>query len=458
MNLLTRAYQGMRNLFAPPAALAKIDEIANRPNDEQGRRTNDDNYLNAIYRGMWVDPELRASIYDVRRMDKLDGRVKRIHNKIATDTVRGGLLLTMPVEDARVRAEWEAFVDRLSLDRPGKLKSDARLFAMQGNLPMQWVLDEAGNVVLGVAMPAETFTPITDMNGRFKDVRRAWKQVSMQTGETLAEFPLWKLTMARLDPDSYDDLGAMGRPFLDASRTGWQKLTMSEEDLVIRRRTRAPQKLSHVLEGASPEEIATYRAEVEKNASDITTDYYSNKKGGVTVIQGDAQMGEIKDVVHLLDTWFAGSPVLKFLLGYTEGLARDVLEDLKRNYYDDIDHLQDEIAYVYNEGFELHLLLKGINPETAGYCVEFAERRTETPTQTTDRMLKWQALGIPPDMTFEEMGLDPAKVAARREKWDKDHIDPYPDGAGGDQTPKPNVSITPGNGRKGDSGTAITSQ
>lgn len=421
-------------------------------NDEIGRRTTDENALNAIYRGMWVDPELRVAIYDIRRMDRIDGRVKRIHNRVAIDTVRGGLTMTLAEPNERISREWIAFKRRLQLHRPAKLRSDARVLAMQGNLPMQWVLDERNAVCAGVAMPAETFTPNTDATGRFRDVRRAWKQVDAMSGQILAEFPLWKISMARLDPDSYDDLGAMGRPFLDASRSTWQKLTMSEEDLVIRRRTRAPQKLSHVLEGASPEELAAYRAAVEKNANDITTDFFQNRKGGVTVLQGDATMGEIGDVKHLLDTWFAGSPVLKFLLGYTDGLARDVLEDLKRNYYDDIDHLQDELAFVYDEGFQLHCLLNGIDPGSVNYTIKFAERRTESPTQTADRMLKLQALGIPPDMTFEEMGYDPADVAKRRDAWDKTH-DPYPQGAGGD-TP-PDVKITPGNGRKGDSATSI---
>lgn len=427
---------------------------ATAANDERGTRATPESQVKAMYRGLWVDGTLRAAILNVRTMDRLDGRVKRMHGKVAGDVVRGGLIMTQAKEDKTIKAEWDAFLTRLQLNRPAKLKSDARIFAMQGNLPIQWVLDEARQSVLaGVAMPAETLVPNTDASGRFKDLQAAYQQIDLVGGRAVASFPAWKLSVARLDPDNYDDFGALGRPWIDASVSAWQKLSMSEEDLVIRRRTRAPQKLSHVLKGATAEELKSYRAEVEKNANDITTDFFSNKEGGVTVLQGDATMGEIKDVTHLLDTWFAGCPFPKFMLGYTDGIARDVVEDLKRNYFDDLDFLQDELAYIYNMGFSLQLLLKGIAPD--GYTIKFAERRTETPTQAADRMLKWQALGIPPDITFEEIGLVPAEVQARRDAWDKTH-DPYPEGAGGDQPGR--VKITPGNGRKGDSATSITNK
>lgn len=461
MSLIGQLIKGSKafvNAFRVPGEPSPIS-------DELGTRSTPENQLKALSRGMWVDPTLRAAILDIRTMDRLDGRVKRIHAKVAGDTVRGGLVLVQKSTSAVIRREWDAFSRRLQLNRASKLRSDARTLVMQGNLAMQWVLDDARNVVLGVAMPAETLIANSDAGGRFKDVRRAYSQVDMIGGSEIAAFPLWKLTLARLDPDNYDDVGSMGRPWLDAGRGGWQKLSMTEEDLVIRRRTRAPQKLSHVLEGAAPEELAAYRQEVERNANDIQTDFYSNKKGGVTVLQGDAQMGEIKDVQHLLDTWFAVSPVPKFMLGYTDSLARDVLEDLRRGYFDDIDYLQDEQSFVYDQGFQLHLLLKGIDPMDAGYQVMFAERRTETSTQTADRMLKWQALGIPQSMTYTEMGLDPEEVKRRRTQ-EAAEGEPYPGGDGDDQSAdgngvggddeKPKIKITPGNGRKGDSGTSIT--
>lgn len=428
-----------------------LGTMANR-GSETGQRATPENSLRYLYRTMWVDPDVRQAILDIREMDRLDGRVRRIHARIARDTVKGGLVFTQPKGNDSLRRLWNDYARRLQLNNPEKLKSDARGLAMEGNLPLQWVLDEARNVVAGVRMPSETILPDVDGNGRFKDVRRAYVQVDPVSGGKLAEFALWQLTMARFDPDSFDDAGAMGRPFLDATRTTWRKLRMTEEDLVIRRRVRAPLRLAHVLEGADDAAIAKYRAENEREQGQISTDFYLNKKGGVSAVQGDANLDQIGDVVHLLDTFFAGSPLPKGLMGYNKDMARDILEDIKRDYYDEIDLIQDTQAFAYRRGFELDLLLRDINPDDGEFTVKFAERRTETPNQTTDRMLKWQALSLPPDLIWEEMGMNAQEVQERKDEWAK-RGDPYPN---------PNaigpaaVKITPGNAPKGESAAAVT--
>lgn len=424
---------------------------------ERGSRATPEASMEYLYRQMWVDPDQRQAILDIRDMDKRDGRVKRIHARVARDVVRGGLVFSQTTENATLRREWEDFSRRLQLTRPEKLRSDARGLVMEGAACLQWVLDEGRNVVAGIRMPTETIIPQVDGNGRFKDVRRAYVQFDPMIGRELAAFALYQLTVARFDPESHDDMGALGRPFLDASREAWKKLRMTENDLVIRRRQRAPLRMSHVLENADKPTMDAYRAEVERDQNSITTDYYLNKKGGVTAVQGDANLDQIGDVVHLLDTFFAGTPLPKGLMGYTSDVARDILEDLKRDYYEEVDSLQDTQAWAYDQGFRLHLLLKGINPDDADYWIEFAERRTETPNQTTDRALKWQALGLPPDMIYEELGFNAQDVRVRKENWAK-HNDPYPDpskiGAGG--TAPPDIKITPGNAPKGESATSTT--
>ena len=157
----------------------------------------------------------------------------------------------------------------------------------------------------------------------------------------------------------------------------------------------------------------------------------------------------------------------KGLAGYTDGLARDILEDLKRDYYDEVDVLQDTLSFADESGFRLHLLLKGINPDNEDFRVTFAERRTETPSQTTDRALKLKALGLPQGLVLEELGYDPAYVERRRE-WEVQHYTPYPDPNAPEAPPVDpktapvsrnrgvSVSVTPGNGRKGESGTSIS--
>lgn len=231
---------------------------------------------------------------------------------------------------------------------------------------------------------------------------------------------------------------------------------MTEEDLVIRRRQRAPLRFAHVLEGANKEELTAYKNEVEfdKRADAICTDFYLNKKGGVTALQGDANLDQIADVAHLLDTFFAGAPAPKGLFGFTDGLSRDILEDLKRDYYEEIDALQDTVSWVYEQGFRLDLLLSGINPERELPYIRFIERRTETPNQAADRALKYQALGVPPAKCWDVAGLDPAEIEIAVEK-ERLKGDPYPNPTDIVPAHAPQVSITPGNARKGESATAI---
>ena len=58
-----------------------------------------------------------------------------------------------------LKREWRALQGRLQLEMSEKLRSDARGFVMEGNLPLQWVVDEQMNVVAAVRMPSETLLP-----------------------------------------------------------------------------------------------------------------------------------------------------------------------------------------------------------------------------------------------------------------------------------------------------------
>lgn len=442
------------------AMWASLFPSSGRMSNERGARIGSDVALSrAMKNAMFVDYERRALVAMMREMDQKDGRVKQVHNRTASDVIRGGLV--MQTDSEVLGGEWERFQARLQLNNWEKLKSDARGLVIEGNLPLQLVLDDAGAVGAGVRMPSDTMVPITDASGRFKDAARAFEQRDVMTGEVQAAFAAWQLGLGRLDPDNWDDLGSMGRPMLDGCAGVWRKLVMTEEDLVIRRRMRAPLRLAHILEGADQITMDQYRKETEGQKGDITTDFYLNRKGGVQAVQGDATLGDIGDVAHLLSTFFAGSPAPKAMFGYTDGTARDILEDLKRTYYDTIDSLQDAQGGVYAFAFRIHLLFKGINPGPDDFYVRFAKRRTETANQVADLGLKWMALGLPDEFIHSEMGLDPQAIRRMKIKQAESN-DPYPNPLkiGPDGLPLASsagnkVSVTPGNAPKGESATAV---
>lgn len=458
MNRIATAAAGMKSSMG--AMWAKYFPSANPMPNERGSRIASDDAMERMYRTMWLDTDRRAMIRTMRDMDTQDGRVKRIHSRIARDCIRGGLVLQVKERSSSetLKREWEGFKGRLQLDVGEKLKSDARGFVMEGNLPLQLVMDDQQRVAAAIRMPSDTIMPITDLGGRFRNPAAAYEQRDVMTGEVLARWAAWQMTLCRLDPDNFDDFGSMGRPFLDGCATTWRKLTMTEEDLVIRRRMRAPLRLAHVLEGADEPGMALYRKQVEGEKGEISTDFYLNRKGAVTAIQGDATLGDIGDVVHLLDSFFAGAGVPKGLFGYTEGLARDILEDLKRDYYDEVDGVQDTLAQAYNLAFRIHLLFKGLDPATDEFTLRYAQRRTETPNQVADLALKYFALNLPQDMVYADMGLDPDYVRAKQAEQAA-RTDPYPSPA--PQPTKPGmapvrVSVTPGNAPKGESATSIS--
>ena len=423
------------------------------PTSEQGYRPTPENRLDYLYQRMWVDPERRQSVMDVRAIDRRDGRVKKVHTKISRTVVKGGLMLETSSENKQLIKAWESFLLRTNLKSHEKLESHARGFAIEGNLAMQWILNNEGTLVDCARMASDSIMPRVAPSGRFIDPAAAYEQYDISSGELLHSFPLWQLTIGRLSPDNYDDWGSMGRPYLDSAREIWQKLNMTEEDLVIRRHDRAAQRLSHVLEGANKDELEEYQQKIESNPEKITTDFYSNKKGSVTAVAGDANLDQIADVNLLIDAFFACSPAPKGLFGYADGLSRDVLEDLNKDYYEEMDALQDIGAGVYEQGFRLDLLLQGINPNRVKFKVKFAERRTDTPNQRADLALKHQALGLPREHVWRAAGANPAlvleQIAAERKS-----NSPYPDDEQPTSTPR--VSVTPGNERKGESGTSIT--
>lgn len=427
-------------------------------NSEIGSRTTPENSVKYAQRLMYVDPALRASILDIRHMDKVDGRVKKIHNKISRTAVKGGLQLVNPSENKRIARIWKAFEKRLNLNKQEKLESDARGLAMEGNLAVQWVMNKERQVIAGIRMPSETIRPVVTENGMFKDSNNAYEQWDILTGKVIASFPLWNMTMVRLSPDNFDDMGSMGRPYLDASREVWQKLLMTEEDLVIRRRERAPLRTAHVLEGATEPDLITYKDRVEADQKDGSTNYYLNKKGGVTALQGDANLDQINDVVYLLDTFFSSSPAPKAFFGYPGDLNRDILEDLKKEFFEEIDALQDTLSTAYYLGFRLQLLLEGVNPDGVDFDIQFIERKTMTDNQRADLALKHQAIGAGHRQVWKTAGLNPADILAGR-KIEIDSNDPYPQtGFEEEGSTGPNVKVTPGNQKKDESATSVTNK
>lgn len=456
MGLFGLSFGSKKKKEEVPAALQRVEPTLDMPiSTERGTRSTDEARLRAMYQAMQPNFELAAKITDIRRMDQVDGHVKRIHRRTAHALTKGGLLLDNPSKNTRLANQWRTFSRSLGLDNRQKLASDACGLLMEGNFAAQFVLNEGQSQLLRIVrMPAETIRVLVNPAGQIADASRAFAQYDWLTGADLCTFARWQMEIARLDPLNFDDAGEMGRPFLDASRKIWQQMQMTLDDLVIRRRERAPMRTAHILEGASESDLAKYKMQIENEQREITTNFYLNRKGGVQSIQGDANLDQIRDISLLLDAFFGGAPMPKGLFGYADGLSRDILEDMKKEFYDELDNLQDLNAWVYQRAFYLHLLLQGINADAYEWSVKFAERMTETPNQRADRALKLQSLGVSRHTVITTAGLD-AHAEEELLNQEAQAADPYPL-LPPTNKPTPTVKITPNNAPKGESATNIS--
>ena len=109
-----------------------IKQAATRPAPEIGYRATPENSIKYIYRQMWVDPELRSMVLDIRHMDRVDGRVKKIHTRMARTAIKGGLIIDTVSTNKRIIRLWSQFAKRLALNNVNKLESDARGLVIEG--------------------------------------------------------------------------------------------------------------------------------------------------------------------------------------------------------------------------------------------------------------------------------------------------------------------------------------
>lgn len=438
-----------------PTLTEKLKQVAQPP--FKGYAVSPDAYLTRKMNQFspWFsgeNAELRSQCAAVRRMSA-DPRVRRIHEQHAQDICKGGLLLEIPSRQKKILREWDSFSRSLRLFDVEKLASHSRKYQMEGNLHLQVVVDENApgrGIVSAVAMPSDTLVPLANENGQFTDQANAWEQWDWTQGQRVASFAHWQLPTRRLSPENHDDMGSRGIPLMYHMRKVLAKLDLLEDSLVKRRYSRGPERRVHILEGASEEELTAYKEAVEQNYRDgqAGEDFFLNRKGAVSSLGSDAKLSEIDDIIYLRELLF---PAASAVYGYETSLARDVLEEVRKGYYMLLDYLQDGQSQVYEDAFRVHLLLKGINPDSYDFAVRFAERNTLTLQQRSDYALKLQALGASKETTWRAAGLDPSFEIAQLQAEAAD-ADAYP-------VPQvisqPKVSITPGNGPQGESETYI---
>jgi hypothetical protein len=182
-----------------------------------------------------------------------------------------------------------------------------------------------------------------------------------------------------------------GTSMLRGIRLLYKKLKMTEEDLVIRRRTRAGLKLHHY--GATPEEpleqdeVDEYIAMNNSTAMNVRTDFYSNGKWKIDVLRSDDGVSEIADVKHLENALFVGLRTPKGLLGIGEDTNKATLERQEVAYIRLLNEIDEVIGDQIRHVFDIGLQLKGISPDAVDYELLWQEKTIEDMNTKVERLI-----------------------------------------------------------------------
>lgn len=348
-----------------------------------------------------------------REMYATDTRAKRHIKQLATDLVGGGF--TVHVLEGAQAAEAEEATQALQerLDMESRLDDWVRLSIRDGDSFLEVGVNERMEIVEVTRKPTLEMRRNSDGNDRFPDPARAfwWADKLWWGMEAPADaiwFAAWQIVHARWD---HDEGSRYGIPMFASGTGAWKRVKEGDVDIAVRRKTRAGMKYLHVVEGADSGALKAYKEENKdalNNPFAAVADFFSNKPGSISAIQGDAKLAEIGDVEYQIQTWLMASPVPTELLGYGHNLNRDVLEEKKKEYDEALEQLRPWVEReIVKPLIELQWLLMGIWPQGLRYTIQWKEKRIVSAADVrdiADAALKLKALGLRDEIIRQVLG------------------------------------------------------
>lgn len=404
--------------------------------------------------------DLRSKIEEIDNLDNTNGQVKQLHRKMAKFATRGGVsfVMTDGSENQRMADIANEWIKRVKLDKRKVRREHGVRLLKHGNLVIQNVVSDQKRVESLIVMPTTMMKPLLDEKGQFRSVEKAYVQTDFSGMMEMVTFAKWQISWGDIDKESNE---IYGRPVIDAERKRAYQIGMTDDDMVIRRRYRAPLRLLHKLLGMRNEEMEEYRRfnkESLENPNAINSDLFTNVEGGVTAIQGDTNLDQIADVQFANKKFYAGCGVSAHQFGLVEDdLNRDVYEDTLGDFYETIEDIQETLADTWEESLRLEFLLNGINADAYEWDLKLEGRKVETPNQQMDRGLKAKTMGLPLKFIITEILRWPWEPIKAMMEEERANLDPYAEllanATNDDSTP--NIKIVEGNAPGGDSATSV---
>lgn len=353
---------------------------------------------NELVHKFTAETDRRKIVEACRKMYAADPRIKKMHRQLSRDIIKGGFVVR--VADQRALSVAQDLQKRLNLNK--RLDDYVRLSARDGDCFLQAEINEALDIIEISRKPTLLTRRNSNTLDRFEDPRKAfWIGETYQTDPPadaiwLAE---WETIHARWE---HDEGHRYGTPMLASATSAFKRVTEGETDISVRRKTRSGLRYHHVVEGASEGELKAYK-EINKAALDnplaAIADFFSNKPGSLTAIQGDATLDQIGDVEHHIATLFTGGEVPMELIAYGGDLNRDVLGEKKVEYDETLDVLREWVSdQIIKPLLERQWLLKGIFPESLTYSIEWRNKQVVTAADIrdiADAAMRLRILGVP---------------------------------------------------------------
>jgi len=395
MSLLDRVFQRLRQ---KPAAETAVVQTTSEEMPLPPAIPSD------LVQRLTAERERMAIVRKCREMYNIDPRAEKHIGKLASDIVKGGFAISVK-DNPDAEQVIKDLYKRLRLDT--RLDEWIKETLVDGDTFLENGVDEEGLIQKVTRKPTLKMRRNSNRFDEFADPRQAfWYADEMFAGleppSNALWFAQWQIIHARWDHRSES---RYGRPLFASSTGPWKKVQEGELDIAVRRKTRAGMKYLHVIEGADDGAIRKYR---EENRDALTNpfaavaDFFSNKPGSISTLQGDAKLSEIDDVLHHLETWSTGSPVPMALIGYGKDLNRDILEDKLEAYNTTLEQLTQWCEGEFVKPLvDLQWLLQGILPEGLTYEIEWKSKRPVKATDirdAADAALRLRALGWPAEV------------------------------------------------------------
>jgi hypothetical protein len=338
-----------------------------------------------------------------RNMYAGDGRIKASIQMMARDMAKQSLEINVK-NSARGEKIANALIKRIKLSQ--YLTEWCRTALIDGDVFL-WLKHNGNNIVEIQKMPTFYISKNVDEFMQFPDKSAAYSLTEIKgiytSAKVIRNFNAFEMVHAQWD---FDSNRIYGIPLFMSSVNPFVRAIDGENDMYVKRRTRAGARYLHNLEGASEPALEAYKTahkDLLSNPLVAISDFFTNVKGSIQLIEPQTRFDDIADVKHHIETFLTSSPVPSSLIGYGSDVSRDVLIAQQLAYALNVDHLTETwmLPQIVLPLLEREWLLNGLLPENMEWEAYWRYRVILSPDELqklADAVLRLRAAGFSEDL------------------------------------------------------------